>query len=229
MPHDLLLSSGFLAFARHVGVLQAVEASGVRVDAVVGTSSGALVGALWAAGVPAAELERLVATRRPFDLMGWHAAIWRGAFSLDPLVAWLEGLLPSTFADLRHPLAVGVVAPGGGAALLREGPLARAVAASCAIPGVFAPVELGGARYRDGGAVDRLMVGPWRAWRGDRPAIAHLVDRTGGTDVDTPLTGLAVIRTPRSGASFWSLGDVAAGAALARERAEGVLAELAAP
>jgi hypothetical protein len=73
------------------------------------------------------------------------------------------------------------------------------------------------------------MVGPWRAWRGDRPAIAHLVDRTGGTDVDTPLTGLAVIRTPRSGASFWSLGDVAAGAALARARAEAVLAELAAP
>jgi len=228
MSHDLLLSSGFLAFARHVGVLQAVEARRVHVDAVVGTSSGALVGALWAAGLPAAELERLVAARRPFDLMGWHAAVWRGAFSLDPLVAWLEDLLPPTFADLRRPFAVGVVASGGGAALLREGPLARAVAASCAIPGVFVPVELGGALYRDGGVVDRLMVAPWRAWRGDRPAIAHLVDRTGGKDADTPLTGLALIRTPRSGASFWSLGDVVAGAALARERADAVLAGLTA-
>jgi hypothetical protein len=70
------------------------------------------------------------------------------------------------------------------------------------------------------------MVAPWRAWRGDRPAIAHLVDRTGGKDVDTPLTGLAVVRTPRSGASFWSLGDVGAGASLARERADAVLAGL---
>ncbi len=226
MAHDLLLSSGFLAFARHVGVLQAVEARGVRVDAVVGTSSGALIGALWAGGVPAAELERLVAGRRPFDLMGWHATIWRGAFSLDPLVAWLEELLPPTFADLRHPLAVGVVAPDGRPALLREGALPRAVAASCAIPGVFVPIELDGARYRDGGVVDRLMVAPWRAWRGDRPAIAHLVDRTGGKDADTALDGLAVIRTPRSGASFFSLGDVPAAVALARERADRVLAGL---
>lgn len=224
MAHDLLLSSGFLAFARHVGVVQAVEARGLAVDAVVGTSSGALVGALWAAGHSGADLERMVAGRRPFDLMGWHAAPWRGAFSLAPLVAWLSELLPPSFAQLRRPFAAGVKAPDGRPALLTDGDLPRAVAASCAIPYVFVPVEHGGASYRDGGVVDRLMVGPWRAWRPGRRAIAHLVDRTGGADVDTPLDGLVVVRTPRSGATFFSLGDVPAAVREARERAESALA-----
>lgn len=223
MPFDLLLSSGFLAFARHVGVLHAVEARRLPIDAVVGTSSGALVGALWAAGVPAARIEALLAEQRPLALMGLHARVWTGAFSLDPLVAWLGTHLPPTFADLGRPFAVGVVGPDGAPGLLRDGPLPLAVAASCAIPGVFAPIVLGGARWRDGGVADRLMLEPWRAWRGDRAALVHLVDRSAGKDGTAPLDGLAVIRTPRSGATFWSLGDVTASVALAKARALAVI------
>ncbi|MFZ5477261.1 MAG: patatin-like phospholipase family protein [Myxococcota bacterium] len=216
---DLLLSSGFLAFARHVGVLRAVEERGVAIDAVVGTSSGALVGALWAAGMPARAIEAELRGRRPLSLIGAHARVWEGAFSLDPLVAWLEGSLPSDFAGLARPFAAGVTGPDGTARLLTSGRLPEAVAASCAIPALFAPVEHGGTRWRDGGVVDRLMVGPWRTWRGERRAIAHLVDRTGGTDGEAPPPGVPVIRTPRSGASFWSLGDVGAAVEVARARA----------
>jgi predicted acylesterase/phospholipase RssA len=216
---DLLLSSGFLAFANHVGVLSVLERRGVAIDAVVGTSSGALVGALWAAGHDADRLEALVAGRRPFDLMGWHRQPWRGIFSLDPLLTWLRDHLPPTFADLDRPFAAGV-AGARGAALLTEGPLPEAVAASCAIPGIFLPVSHGGALWRDGGTVDRLMVEPWRRWRGDRPAIAHLVDRTGGRDVAFAAEGLTVLRTARSGATFWSLGDVREAVERARRSAE---------
>ncbi len=221
--NDLLLSSGFLAFARHVGFLQAVEAERVPVDAVVGTSSGALVGALWAAGVPGAELERLVAGRRPLDLMGLHAAPWRGLFVLEPLVAWLREHLPPTFEELPRPFAAGVAATDGTPTLLMSGPLPEAVAASCAIPWLFVPVAHGAQRWRDGGVVDRLMVGPWRAWRGERPGLAHVVERTGGRDVDVDLAGVRVVRTPRSSATFWSLGDVPAAAAEARARASAAL------
>lgn len=48
--HDLVLSSGFLAFAGHSGFLQAVEDSGVKVAGVMGTSAGALAGSLYCAG-----------------------------------------------------------------------------------------------------------------------------------------------------------------------------------
>lgn len=215
---DLLLSSGFLAFANHVGVLQAVEAEGVAIDAVVGTSSGALVGALWAAGHDATTLEAMVAGRRPFDLMGWHTRPWRGLFSLDPLLSWLREHLPPTFEGLQRPFAAGVSGPSG-AALLTSGPLPEAVAASCAIPAIFVPIPHGDALYRDGGTVDRLMVEPWRSWRPGRRAIAHLVDRTGGKDVAFSAEDLTVVRTPRSGASFWSLGDVPAAVARARAAA----------
>lgn len=47
---DLVLSSGFLAFAYHSGFLEAVAEAGIRVRGVMGTSSGALSGALYSAG-----------------------------------------------------------------------------------------------------------------------------------------------------------------------------------
>lgn len=214
---DLLLSSGFLAFARHAGVLLAVEEAGLEVGAVVGTSSGALVGALWAAGMPAARIADELEGKRPFDLMGWHGAVWRGLFTMEPLRQWLTERLPADFADLRRPLAVGV-ARGGQAGLLHEGPLVDAVATSCAMPWIFASPKPG---FVDGGAVDRLMFGPWRNWRGERPVLAHLVERSAGRDpAELPER---VIRTPRSGASFWSLGDVPGQVAEARDRARAVL------
>lgn len=48
--HDLVLSSGFLAFAGHSGFLQAIEDAGVKVSGVMGTSAGALAGSLYCAG-----------------------------------------------------------------------------------------------------------------------------------------------------------------------------------
>ena len=66
MAFDLVLSSGFLAFARHVGVLRAVERSGNEVSGLCGTSSGALVGALWAAGVSADRVLEKIVAQQPF-------------------------------------------------------------------------------------------------------------------------------------------------------------------
>jgi predicted acylesterase/phospholipase RssA len=225
---DVLLSSGFLAFARHAGVLAAVEDAEIKVDAVVGTSSGALVGALWAAGVPAREIAATVACTRPWDMIGLHAAPWRGALRLDPLRDWLAERLPATFEELPRPFAAGVSARVDGAYrafLLREGALVDAVLASCAIPGLFVSPCVGPhGPWRDGGAADRVMHAPWRDWRGERPAIVHVVDRSAGVDVPLP-EGATVIRTPRSGASFWSLGDVAEQAEEARQRAAAVLTD----
>jgi predicted acylesterase/phospholipase RssA len=216
VPPDLLLSSGFLAFARHCGVLRAVEEAGSPVDAVVGTSSGALVGALWSAGMPTSEIEAALLGTRPFDLMGWHLRPWTGLFSMDPLLAWLRARLPPRFDDLPRPFAVGVAGPDP--RLLTEGDLPVAVATSCAIPWIFASPMPG---LVDGGVRDRLMYGPWSSWRPGREAIAHLVDRSSG--VDTGALPTRVIRTGRSGASFWSLGDVRRQVAEAHAAARSVM------
>jgi hypothetical protein len=94
------------------------------------------------------------------------------------------------------------------------------------MPWIFSPVAVAGRRLADGGAVDRLGVDAWRAWRPGRRAIVHEVARTAGKDVPFDASDLLVIRTPRSGARLWSLGDFAGQRAEARALALDGLASL---
>lgn len=226
---DLVLSSGFLSFGRQAGFLQAVEDARIPVDAVVGTSSGALAGALWCAGLSPTELLEVLTKEVPLRQVGFNWRFWQGLLTLEPVVDILNAVLPPTFADLPRPFAVGVRAPDGTHKLVREGPLARSVAASCAIPWIFAPVSLPCGPCQDGGVLDRLGLEAHRRWRGPRPVVVHWVDRTMGNDVsfDADASALTVVRTPRSGARLWSLGDVHGRREEAREKATAVLAERA--
>lgn len=219
---DLVLSSGFLAFARHCGFLHAVEDRAVAVEGLCGTSSGALVGAMWSAGIPAADIVERLSARRPLSLVRPSGIPWRGICSLRALVAQLREWLPPTFAELPHPFAVGVMDAQRRSLLLSQGPLPEAVAASCAVPYLFTPVAVDGVYYADGGAVDRLGLEHWTLLRGQRELLVHLVDRSAGAETKLP-AGVPVVRTPRSGASFWSLGDFAAQVEEARTLALEVL------
>jgi predicted acylesterase/phospholipase RssA len=203
-PVDLVLSSGFLAFARHIGFLQAVEDRGVEVGAVVGTSSGALVGALWAAGLSPSAIAEELGAKAPIRSIGFHSRPWQGLFSMKRVIARLRELLPPRFDDLPRPLAVGVALRSGEHRLLHQGDLPEAVAASCAIPHVFAPVRIETTPYVDGGAVDRLGLDGWKQWRPGRSVLVHWVERSAGRDPSTPTVPL--VRSQRSGASFFSLG-----------------------
>ncbi len=217
---DLVLSSGFLAFGRHLGVLAAVEDAGLEIDAVCGTSSGALMGALWCAGLSPDEILEEATRWRPLRWLRPNPWVWRGLFSMDAALAHLRTLLPSSFSDLARPFAVGVRGPDRRHRLISEGALPEAVMASCAMPWIFAGRSLdaaGGARCQDGGAVDRVGLASWRRWRGGkRPTVVHIVNRTAGARDEGDLGDALVIRTPASGASFLSLGDVGGRMAEAR-------------
>lgn len=204
---DLLLSSGYLAFARHIGFLNAVDAlSSLHVDALVGTSSGALIGALWASGIRGDELATLISRRPPLSYLSLRVV--GGLFSLDPMIDFLSDHLPARFEELSTPLAVGVVNEEKQYQLLSSGSLPEAVAASCAVPYLFKPIVMNQITYRDGGVSDRVGWGAWRAWRPQRTpaqALVHWVDRTHGRDLSLP-SEATVIRSPRSRAHLWSLG-----------------------
>jgi predicted acylesterase/phospholipase RssA len=223
---DVILSSGFLAFARHLGVLDAVQRRGIEVDAMVGTSSGALVGVLAQAGHPLGRIGDVLSKSAPLSYMRPHLKPWRGLFTMRALVAELRSLIPSTFAELPKPFAVGVQDEAGRHCLLHEGDLLSAVLASIAIPYVFPPVPRDGHWYVDGGVADRTGVAAWRAWRPAARALVHVVDRSRGQDVPIDALGTLVIRTPRSFATFWSLGPFTHQQAEARELAERQLADL---
>ena len=105
---DLILSSGFLAFARQVGVLEAVEDCGIGIHRIVGTSSGALAGAMMAAGYTSQDIGRELSCRKPIDYLRPPSPrrIRSGLFSLDGLITHLSSILPKDFKDLKHPLGV---------------------------------------------------------------------------------------------------------------------------
>lgn len=202
-----MLSSGFLAFARHIGFLGALEERGLEPEAVVGTSSGSMVGALWLAGLSREALAEELGAAAPLARLSLSSRPWRGLFDMRPVIQRLEAKLPPRIEDLPRPFAVGVMDRSGAHRLLTSGPLAPAIAASCAMPKVFSPVSVDGVPFQDGGAADRLGLDAWRAWRSGRSAVAHWVERTAGIEVKTQLEGVFVVRSPRSGARLWSLGD----------------------
>lgn len=65
----LVLSGGAARGLAHIGVLKALEEQGVRIDAIAGTSMGAVVGGLYASGYSVAELEKLATT------LDWQQAL----------------------------------------------------------------------------------------------------------------------------------------------------------
>lgn len=206
---DLILSSGFLAFARHLGVLEAIRARGIETEALVGTSSGALVGALAQAGMRLADIGELLGGEPPFRSLALNKRPWRGLFSTSKAVRILSRHLPERFEELPKLLAVGVCDDQGRHHLIHRGELLPALLASMAIPRMFPSVQIDGRTYVDGGVVDRAGVDAWRRWRPDQEAIVHIVERSRGRDVSFDAAGTLVIRTPRSHARFWSLGDFA--------------------
>jgi len=220
---DCVLSSGFLAFAQHTGFLKAVEARGLRVRGVMGTSAGAIVGSLYAAGLSLEAIEEELTQVPPVELLTPNFGHFppSGLFSLDPVVQRMREVLPGTFEELDRPFACAVVDQRTGAhRVMDSGPLPEAVAASAAIPFLFSPVEIpesSGGPFIDGGKVDRDGLRPWRElvrrkeWE-ELPAIVHLISRSspfsGADDVYRHgERNIAVIRSNKSRMSLFSLGD----------------------
>lgn len=223
-PVDIVLSSGFLAFGAQAGFLAGVEDAGVEVAALCGTSSGALAASLWAAGMPAERILERLAALAPLRQVRPSGRPWRGLFSLKPVIRTLSRDLPARFEDLERPLGVGVMDLSGRPVLLTSGALPEAVAASCAIPRLFAPVAVDGVRWADGGLADRTALRAWRAMRPSTPVVLHLVDRSKDGQDPADLTGCVVVRSPRADARLWDLGDTAAAYRRTREVARSTLA-----
>lgn len=162
----LVLSGGAARGFAHIGVLRVLEREGLKPDLVVGASAGAIVGALYASGMPVAEMEAVAAR------LGWGTLL-----DIDPVRALLEGAMPLGLARgerleafLREPLrapmqsfpirfaAVTTDLSSGETVLLNHGDAARALRASSAVPGLYQPVEVDGRRLVDGQVVAPLPV-----------------------------------------------------------------------
>jgi NTE family protein len=154
----IVLSGGGARCFAQIGALKAVEEGGFRVSAVCGTSTGALLGALYAAGHGADKLLDIV---RGVNYGGfWRRSERRGGLISHAGVAEaLAPHLPADFGDLRIPLAVTAVdIQNAELFVFREGPLLPAACASNAFPGLFDPVKYRGRYLMDGGILDNFPV-----------------------------------------------------------------------
>jgi NTE family protein len=154
-PFGLALSSGFFGFFAHTGVLAALLDAGLVPVRVSGSSAGALVGGLWAAGLDMVDARRTLVglTRDAF----WDPAPGLGLLRGRKFRRLLDGLLPErTFGRTRVPLAISVYdLLTRRTAVIDDGAIAPAIHASCAVPVMFHPVRIGGRFYVDGGVADR--------------------------------------------------------------------------
>ena len=171
MKTAFVLGGGGVLGAHEVGMLRALAQAGIRPDVVVGTSVGAINGVFVAAD-PAGAAARLdqmwqgAALQEAFSesLWGRAARLARSGthlHSIEPLRRMLGDMLPvRDFADLELPFqCVAASIEHASARWFSSGPIVPAVLASCAVPGLLPPVEIGGEHYFDGGLVDSIPVG----------------------------------------------------------------------
>lgn len=156
----LALGGGAVLGAAHLGVLQVLEEHGLRPEVVAGTSVGALVGAGYAAGLELDVLESLVLGARWRDVGRLTLAPRLGVLDSRPLEATVSRLgaapriedLPVRFGAVTTDLLTREPV------VLAEGPLARALRASIAVPGLFPPVTGQGRILIDGGLAANLPI-----------------------------------------------------------------------
>lgn len=164
----LVLSGGGARGAAHLGVLKVLEREGIRSDCVVGVSAGSIVGAGYCAGMSLAEMEE-IALDLQWSKLGRLVRPRLGFFDSQRLESYVAKLIGDVqFADLSIPFAaVAADILTFQLVVLREGPVAWAVRASCALPGVFTPVERGDQLLIDGGTINNLPISAVREMGAD--------------------------------------------------------------
>lgn len=147
----LVLGSGGPRGYAHIGVLKVLEEAGVQVDMVVGSSVGSLIGAFWAAGYNARQLDAAARSGGPLTLFDLSPFADRGWIHGQRLQDYVNGRLgQATLEQLPRRLVVASTRRDDRQPVFFErGNVGVAVRASSAVRGVLSPVGIQGTEYED--------------------------------------------------------------------------------
>lgn len=155
----LALGSGGARGIAHVGVLDVFEKENIPIDYIAGSSMGSLVGALFALGHSATDLEELASLfkRKYFvDFTVPKMGLINGKRIEELIYMLTQG---KNIEDLEIPLSIVTTdLQKGRSVILDSGSISKAVRASISIPGIFVPVQYDGKILVDGGIVDRVPI-----------------------------------------------------------------------
>lgn len=152
----LALGGGGARGFTHIGVIKAFEEHGIKFDAIAGTSVGSLVGAFYAAGYTYQELYKIAQSTELKDIKSSKMIfVPSKTEGIERVIT--ENLGDINIEDLAIPFtAVAVDLKTTEEVHLKKGNLAKAVAGSCAVPGIFHPVKHEGRHLVDGGLRNNL-------------------------------------------------------------------------
>jgi NTE family protein len=166
----LALGGGGARGLAHIPVIEALDDLGIRPIVIAGSSIGAIMGAGMAAGMRGAEIREFalstvgqrkeIASRlwklRPATLQAIGGSLRFGPFNLERVLsAFLPDAVPARFEALEIPLKViATDYYGQSEAVLEQGDLRQALAASAALPAIFQPVRIDGQVMIDGSFVN---------------------------------------------------------------------------
>ena len=158
----LVMSGGGVRGVAHAAVIRVLEEHGIEPMQLAGSSAGAMVGALYAAGFGPDDI--LEFFRKNTNVFRWQHIARRkpGILDADKYADLFEPWLNEhTFESLSKKLHICVTdVLNGRIRIFSSGELVRPVLASAAVPGVFSPVDIDGTWYVDGGVMNNFPVEP---------------------------------------------------------------------
>ncbi len=148
----------------HIGAIKAMEEYGIRPSHIAGTSSGAVVGAFYAAGYSSEEMLDFFKKTPFFSFSNY--TFWKPGFlDSDKFYKVFKEYFPE---DRFEALGKKLFIPAtdiihGGSKIFSTGQLIKPMIASAAVPGVLSPLEIDGVLYSDGGVLNNFPIEPLQA------------------------------------------------------------------
>jgi len=157
----LVLSGGGARGFAHLGVIKALNESGIIPDVISGASAGAIAGVMYADGYTPEEILKIMNLNG--RLQYFSPTVPRGGLlqisGIEKILR--EKLRARTFGDLKIPLFVSATDINSGKSVyFSEGDLLLPIIASSSIPVLFKPVVINNVQYVDGGVLDNLPIKP---------------------------------------------------------------------
>jgi len=158
----LALGTGSARALAHIGVLKVLEKEGIPIDFIAGTSAGAMIGAIYAAGISPWEMEEITLNidKRKTITLFTPSVSNSGLLDGNRIAKFIESILGrQNIGDLKIPFAaIATDLLRGEEIIITEGSVITALRASMSIPGIFTPVKYNGRLLADGGLVNPVPV-----------------------------------------------------------------------
>lgn len=183
MKTNLVLSGGGVRGFAHLGVIKALSKIGVQINAISGTSSGAVVGAFTAAGISPDETLDLF---KHYNILNSiQNAFKSGILSMKQFEKIYKNFFPDdSFEALNFPLFISATDfINGKTTYFNSGELIPTLLASTSVPVLFKPVKIKGDLFLDGGILNNLPVEPFLA--NDFPIIGVHVNPVSHVEINS--------------------------------------------